>query len=177
MIVSILFHSILFYSILLCISPLSSTYQDIGYGSAENQKSKASAYEKAKKEAVTDATKRALRMFGNRLGNCAYDKTFLRDVKINGAAKVASNLRPANYPRPQEIKENIMIPVNTAVPIPGPINSIQPINNTTEMIFDESIFDNSMMISEEELICSEETFIAVKDTDNNIYPLLPIKRK
>ena len=130
----------------------------------------------SQKEAVTDATKRALRMFGNRLGNCAYDKTFLRDVKINGTAKVASNLRPANYPRPQEIKENIMIPVNTAVPIPGPINSIQPINNTTEMIFDESIFDNSMMISEEELICSEETFIAVKDTDNNIYPLLPIRK-
>ena len=109
-------------------------------------------------------------MFGNRLGNCAYDKTFLRDVKINGTAKVVNNLRPANYPRPQEIKENIMVPVN-AVP------TIQPINNTPEMIFDESIFDNSMMISEEELICSEETFIAVKDTDNKIYPLLPIKRK
>lgn len=56
-------------------------HEDIGYGSAENQKSKAGAFEKARKEAVTDAMKRALRMFGNRLGNCAYDKAFLRQVR------------------------------------------------------------------------------------------------
>lgn len=56
-------------------------HDDIGYGSSEGQRSKGSAYEKAKKEAVTDAMKRALRVFGNRLGNCAYDKVFLRDVK------------------------------------------------------------------------------------------------
>ena len=36
---------------------------------------------KAKKEAVTDATKRALRCFGNRLGNCMYDKSFLRSLQ------------------------------------------------------------------------------------------------
>ena len=29
---------------------------------------------------MTDATKRALRIFGNRLGNCMYDKDFLREV-------------------------------------------------------------------------------------------------
>ena len=56
-------------------------HDDIGYGSAENQRSKAVAYEKARKEAVTDAMKRALRMFGSRLGNCAYDKAFLRQVR------------------------------------------------------------------------------------------------
>jgi recombination DNA repair RAD52 pathway protein len=30
---------------------------------------------------VTDAIKRALRLFGNHLGNCCYDKDYLRAVK------------------------------------------------------------------------------------------------
>ena len=39
------------------------------------------ALEKAKKEAVTDGLKRALRLFGNRLGGTIYDKKYLRDVQ------------------------------------------------------------------------------------------------
>lgn len=35
---------------------------------------------KAQKEAVTDATKRALRSFGNMLGNCLYDKDYTKEV-------------------------------------------------------------------------------------------------
>lgn len=35
---------------------------------------------KAKKEAVTDATKRALKTFGNVLGNCLYDKEYAKEV-------------------------------------------------------------------------------------------------
>jgi recombination DNA repair RAD52 pathway protein len=35
----------------------------------------------AKKEAVTDGIKRTLRTFGNVLGMCLYDKTFLKDIK------------------------------------------------------------------------------------------------
>jgi hypothetical protein len=35
---------------------------------------------RAKKEAVTDATKRALRTFGNVLGNCLYDKEYTKEV-------------------------------------------------------------------------------------------------
>lgn len=34
----------------------------------------------AKKEAVTDATKRALKTFGNVLGNCLYDKQYTAEV-------------------------------------------------------------------------------------------------
>lgn len=68
-------------------------HDDIGYGSAENQRSKAVAYEKARKEAVTDAMKRALRMFGNRLGNCAYDKAFLKQVRAGGPS----------HPRPHPV--------------------------------------------------------------------------
>jgi len=54
--------------------------QDIGYGHIENCKGKAAAFEKAKKEAATDALKRALRNFGNVLGNCLYDKDYLQRI-------------------------------------------------------------------------------------------------
>ena len=54
--------------------------QDIGYGHIENCKGKAAAFEKAKKEGTTDAMKRALRNFGNVLGNCIYDKEYLSKV-------------------------------------------------------------------------------------------------
>ncbi|EEQ82846.1 hypothetical protein NCER_100386 [Vairimorpha ceranae BRL01] len=55
--------------------------EDIGYGSSENQRRKCEAFEKAKKEAVTDALKRALRQYGNSLGNCCYDKEFINNVR------------------------------------------------------------------------------------------------
>ncbi|POS86753.1 hypothetical protein EPUL_001710 [Erysiphe pulchra] len=55
-------------------------HEDIGYGHVENFKAKAAAFEKAKKEGTTDALKRALRNFGNVLGNCIYDKEYLRQV-------------------------------------------------------------------------------------------------
>lgn len=45
-----------------------------------NAPDKASAFEKAKKEGTTDALKRALRNFGNILGNCIYDKDYLTKV-------------------------------------------------------------------------------------------------
>jgi DNA repair and recombination protein RAD52 len=55
-------------------------HEDVGYGHIENCKGKAAAFEKAKKEGTTDALKRALRTFGNILGNCIYDKDFLAKV-------------------------------------------------------------------------------------------------
>jgi DNA repair and recombination protein RAD52 len=55
-------------------------HEDIGYGHIENCKGKAAAFEKAKKEGTTDGLKRALRTFGNVLGNCIYDKDFLGKV-------------------------------------------------------------------------------------------------
>jgi hypothetical protein len=55
-------------------------HEDIGYGHMENCKGKAAAFEKAKKEGTTDALKRALRNFGNVLGNCIYDKEYLKQV-------------------------------------------------------------------------------------------------
>ena len=57
-----------------------SYHEDIGYGHIENCKGKAAAFEKAKKEGTTDGLKRALRTFGNVLGNCIYDKEFVAKV-------------------------------------------------------------------------------------------------
>ncbi|KAJ8112512.1 hypothetical protein OPT61_g5144 [Boeremia exigua] len=56
-------------------------HEDIGYGSIENGKGKAASFEKAKKEAATDGLKRSLRTFGNVLGNCLYDKEYLKKVQ------------------------------------------------------------------------------------------------
>lgn len=57
-----------------------SYHEDIGYGSLDNARTKAMAFEKAKKEAITDGLKRALRCFGNALGNCLYDKEYLSKI-------------------------------------------------------------------------------------------------
>ena len=69
-------------SIIVRVTLRDGTYhEDVGYGHIENAKGKAAAFEKAKKEAATDALKRALRTFGNVLGNCLYDKDYLRRVR------------------------------------------------------------------------------------------------
>ncbi|PWN44038.1 Rad52/22 double-strand break repair protein, partial [Ceraceosorus guamensis] len=51
-------------------------HEDVGYGAMEGSKHKGQAFEKARKEATTDAFKRALRSFGRMVGNCLYDRTF-----------------------------------------------------------------------------------------------------
>jgi len=69
------------YSCCCRVTLKDGTYkEDTGFGSAEGQKMKGLAIEKARKEAVTDALKRALRQFGNALGNCCYDKEFVKNV-------------------------------------------------------------------------------------------------
>lgn len=55
-------------------------HEDVGYGMSENGKSKAQSLDKCKKEAVTDGVKRALRSFGNLLGNCLYDKEYAKEI-------------------------------------------------------------------------------------------------
>lgn len=123
-------------------------------------------------------------MFGNRLGNCAYDKAFLRDVKNQAVGTRSGNtVGLANYPKPQvQTHVNVNIPVNE-VNYPRPAPAVhQPIQaiaappvDSPMTLFDESIFDNSMMISEEDLICTDENF--ANESGTNIYPILPFKRK
>ncbi|KAJ3164753.1 DNA repair protein rad52 [Irineochytrium annulatum] len=74
----------------LNISPLT---QDIGYGNMENAKCKGSALQKARKEAITDAIKRALKSFGNALGNCTYDKNYLKALKSMPGVKAPAIAR------------------------------------------------------------------------------------
>ncbi|PBK68850.1 Rad52/22 double-strand break repair protein [Armillaria solidipes] len=57
-----------------------SFHEDVGYGTIENTKSRGQGLDKCKKEAVTDGLKRALRNFGNLLGNCLYDKGYAQEV-------------------------------------------------------------------------------------------------
>ncbi len=68
-------------SCLVRVSLKDGTYhEDIGYGAAENYKTKASALEKVKKDAETDAIKHALRFFGYAFGLSTYDKEYLSDL-------------------------------------------------------------------------------------------------
>lgn len=83
-------------------------HEDCGYGNVENMKSKAQAIEKAKKEAVTDANKRALRTFGRLLGNCLYDKKFTETamkIKVDPPKYDASEFKrgPEKTTRHQQV--------------------------------------------------------------------------
>ncbi|KTW31177.1 uncharacterized protein T551_01250 [Pneumocystis jirovecii RU7] len=93
-------------------------HEDIGYGCVENFKGKGAAFEKAKKEGTTDALKRALRTFGNVLGNCLYDKTYLKEIgkvhvtesKFNISElyrhpSALNHIPPNNPPKPNGQKE------------------------------------------------------------------------
>ncbi|KAG0704949.1 Rad52/22 family double-strand break repair protein-domain-containing protein [Suillus ampliporus] len=97
-------------------------HEDVGYGAAENSKSKAQAIDKSKKEAVTDAVKRALRNFGALLGNCLYDKSYTQEItkiKVPPAKFDKSEL----YRRPEfdDTKPNITSSTSKAAPA-----SVQP---------------------------------------------------
>lgn len=68
-------------SMIIRVTLRDGTYhEDVGYGEIKNSPGKGAAFEKTKKEAATDALKRALRNFGNVLGNCLYDKDYLKKV-------------------------------------------------------------------------------------------------
>ncbi|KAI9306107.1 Rad52/22 family double-strand break repair protein-domain-containing protein [Cunninghamella echinulata] len=57
-----------------------SFHEDIGFGAVENARSKDAAFALARKQSATDALKRTLRKFGNLLGNCLYDKSYLNQL-------------------------------------------------------------------------------------------------
>ena len=93
-------------------------HEDVGYGVSEGMRSKALSLEKARKvvifslvstimfyhiplfsqEAATDGLKRALKVFGNVLGNCLNDKTYLR----------WANKCPIDTPTPPNKKDTIL---------------------------------------------------------------------
>ncbi|OWB67728.1 hypothetical protein B5S30_g3091 [[Candida] boidinii] len=97
--------------------------EDIGYGHIENARTKAMAFEKAKKEAVTDGMKRALRCYGNALGNCLYDKSYLSKI-----VKVKAN--------PKEFDEDSLMRHDTikrSFTNPSSSNSMVPYNQNQQL--------------------------------------------
>lgn len=110
------------------------SHEDVGFGQIENAKSKADGLDKVsasdssvfflalsmligrflhsspqcQKEAVTDAIKRSLRMFGNVLGNCIYDKSFISNVSKVKPVKVCMQLYPLLLPFPLFTRQLIM---------------------------------------------------------------------
>lgn len=118
-------------SVIVRVTLRDGTYhEDIGYGHIENCKGKAAAFEKAKKEGTTDALKRALRNFGNVLGNCIYDKDYLAKVtkiKVGPTKFDEDNLhRHTDFQKKQPAVKNDtrgpteQKPVNNAAPPPRP---------------------------------------------------------
>ncbi|AOW06541.1 YALI0F02431p [Yarrowia lipolytica CLIB122] len=61
--------------------------EDTGSGNVENCPKRDMALNKSRKEAVTDAFKRAMRQFGPSLGNCLYDSEYLSKLKTVRSAK------------------------------------------------------------------------------------------
>lgn len=121
-------------------------HEDIGYGHIENCKGKAAAFEKAKKEAATDALKRALRNFGNVLGNCLYDKDYLakvQKIKIAPSRWDADNLH--RHPDFAPIKKESMADVEAARQAQNAAAKRQPSNQSFGSIELEDEFGGSLM--------------------------------
>lgn len=128
----------------------SNHLQDIGYGCIENAKTKAMAFEKAKKEAATDGLKRALRTFGNVLGNCLYNQEYLKEVqkiKVKPLKVEEKNLyRHQEYVSPEEKEGRTVVkkePRQTPVR-PDPIDRthIEQLGESIIGEFDDDYDDN-----------------------------------
>ncbi|WVQ78161.1 hypothetical protein IAT38_000242 [Cryptococcus sp. DSM 104549] len=114
------------------ITLLDGTFhEDVGCGQGENIKGKGAALDKAQKEAVTDGTKRALRTFGNVLGNCLYDKNYTKEVvkmKVPAAKFNTNELerRPEFLPAGANPSAGLSVP--SAAPPPQPMPRNIPFN-------------------------------------------------
>ena len=121
-------------------------HEDIGYGHIENCKGKAAAFEKAKKEAATDALKRALRNFGNVLGNCLYDKDYLakvQKIKVAPSRWDADNLH--RHPDFAPIKRESMADAEAAKQVQNTATKRQPSNQSFGSIELEDEFGGSLL--------------------------------
>lgn len=111
-------------SVIVRVTLRDGTYhEDIGYGSIENAKGKAMAFEKAKKEGTTDGLKRALRSFGNVLGNCIYDQDYVRQV-VKHKAQPVKKFDPNNLHRHSDFVKDE--PPPAPAPAPAPVQRQQP---------------------------------------------------
>ncbi|RLN53503.1 hypothetical protein BBJ28_00013644 [Nothophytophthora sp. Chile5] len=56
-----------------------TSHEDVGFGSSDGQRDICAALEQAKKASISDARKRALRLFGEYLGNSCYDREHIKE--------------------------------------------------------------------------------------------------
>lgn len=94
-------------------------HEDVGYGHIENCAGKAKAFEKAKKEGTTDALKRALRNFGNVLGNCIYDKDYVKKVTKMKAEPSRAWDENGLHRHPDFIKKDVVVKKEVAASAGG----------------------------------------------------------
>ncbi|KXG52522.1 Rad52/22 double-strand break repair protein [Penicillium griseofulvum] len=128
-------------------------HEDIGYGHIENCKGKAAAFEKAKKEGTTDALKRALRNFGNVLGNCIYDKDYVAKVTKVKAAPGKWDVEdlhrhPDFAPPKKQVPPPKRVPEEDDLPLPRPIhqargNNLENISFEGDGEFGSDLFDEA----------------------------------
>jgi DNA repair and recombination protein RAD52 len=123
-------------------------HEDVGYGISEN-KNKGNAIENAKKEAVSDARKRALRLFGNALGNCIYDKEHINRVKNKVKSASSSTV---SY-------DQLRLAVDPSPPDPEPSST----SNST--------YSNQLLSSEQQQQQQQQQTI---QSSLNGQPLLPV---
>ncbi|WWC61378.1 uncharacterized protein I303_103960 [Kwoniella dejecticola CBS 10117] len=143
-------------------------HEDVGCGQGENLRGKSAALDKAQKEAVTDATKRALRTFGNMLGNCLYDKDYTKEVtkirvppaKFNqndlerrpefapaapatsGPSAAGPSTANINQTNSVQIQQPQPIrPATREPPIVAPVTPLRSINDTNGDVYMEENFD------------------------------------
>ncbi|KKZ60253.1 hypothetical protein EMCG_05010 [[Emmonsia] crescens] len=151
-------------------------HEDIGYGHCENSKSKALAFEKAKKEGTTDGLKRALRTFGNVLGNCVYDKEYVsRVTKVKAAptkwdvgdlhrdashtiVKKENNPTPNSGSNPPNTASTGLPPRLTNAPTARADETL-PLDLEAEFgsdLFDEADFAESQSVHPDEVVIDQE---------------------
>lgn len=103
------------YSAIIRVTLRDGTFhEDTGTGHSENQKGAAAAIEKAKKEAVTDGLKRALKTFGRLMGNCLYDNNYTSRV-------LKMRAEPPKYDLTQLHRRE-----DTIAPPPAPVQHSEP---------------------------------------------------
>ncbi|RMZ83219.1 hypothetical protein DV738_g1299, partial [Chaetothyriales sp. CBS 135597] len=173
-------------SVVVRVTLKDGTYhEDIGYGSVENARGKSVAFEKAKKEGTTDALKRALRNFGNVLGNCIYSKDYvsrITKVKVGTGRWDPDNLHRHRDFEPSKEEEAVVKVVDQKPPSgPTTVVAAAPVNgghdNSASEIdmgsfdmgdFDDAEFDTDDFAHPDEVALPPNPRAAGKiDQDNN----------
>ncbi|MCJ1297073.1 DNA repair protein rad52 [Xylographa carneopallida] len=97
-----------------------SYHEDVGYGQTVNMPGKAEALEKAKKESCSDGLKRAMRLFGNKLGNSLSDQQYMTLLKSGKGQKEPLDLTQS--PR-KRMKLEPALTASTQLQPPPPHNN------------------------------------------------------